>query len=746
MALFRLHSLRAKLLAPFLLGMLTLTLLLSWYTYASARRTMEDAALLLAEAQTNKIVSSMGLLFRSLLSTAQNMTVDPHMAEIFAADTTLKLRAAAEWLEIYAQSNDYYRDIQVLDLNGICIASSNPGQIGMNYLDKPYVRLALGGMLNFGESSIGRVTKKLTTTLATPVDIGGKVVGALVLVYDLPQIADYTQMANSGPQAVFAAVVDASGLFVLHPDNSLMGNAQRLYPDLYRDLSIAGKQGKSVYFSIDGAPYLGYAMLEPTSKWVVFSCGKKDAVFAPAVTVGVTVFASSIFLLLIISFFVVRFANGILTSLFSLINYAKKVSEGDLEIDLADAVRDDELGTLRNALRRLVSVLREMLARSEEASRMKGEFLANMSHEIRTPLNAVIGMAHLSLRDTDISPRQKANLEQIQVAAKTLLGIINDILDISKIESGKLDLEIAPFNLREHIERTLSIHKANAKAKGLALNLEYGADAPERVLGDPIRLGQVLNNLLSNAIKFTMRGSVTVRVGLRRRLNEGEAYLIDIAVEDTGIGIDKASLDTLFQPFTQADASITRKFGGTGLGLAISDRLVEIMGGAFDVRSEVGKGSTFAFSTRLLAAPDGPESAADVAPRDGLELLNLSGRRILVVEDNMLNQMILEELIAPSNAKVATADNGQEAVARVRAERFDLIFMDMQMPIMDGLQATTIIRSYHGPDELPIIAVTANAMKEDQDKALASGMNDYITKPIEPNRLAEILARWLPPA
>jgi len=523
-----------------------------------------------------------------------------------------------------------------------------------------------------------------------------------------------------------------------------------LFPDLYAELASLGEQGGYVRYSLQGLTYVGYAQVDPLSKWVVVTSGKESEVFASAYRIGLTVLGLSFAFLCLISFVVVRFANGILSSLLSLISYAKEVSEGDFSHKLKDTTREDELGVLHISLQRLVDALQAMLLETQEASKMKGQFLANMSHEIRTPLNAIIGMTHLSLRDAALSPKQQDYLAKIKTAAHSLLGLINDILDLSKVEAGMLELEDTVFNLRETMKNLLSIHQDGASSKGLELSLEYPADVPEHFIGDPLRISQVVNNIISNAVKFTSQGGVIVRVAQEEREDgKGEAVDINrqcmrISVTDTGIGIAENVLATLFQPFTQADASISRQFGGTGLGLAISDKLVRLLGGVFSVRSTVGGGTTFSFTMLLRPNPDGGlHTAEELSLDDAFADLDIAGKRILIAEDNAINQLIMQELIAPSGARVVMADNGQLAVDAARTQKFDLVFMDLQMPVMDGLEATRIIRTFADMNTLPIIAVTANAMKEDKDRGFASGMNDYITKPVEPGRLLEILRIWL---
>lgn len=745
------HSIRAKLIAPFIVGTLALTLFLVWYTYTSARKAVEDAMLLMSEAKSRHAVTSIALLTKSATTSAQNMVVDVHVTSVFSPGADAQtVKDTGTWLETITMGNEYYRDILVVNKEGICIASSNSGHIGHFYANREVVRNALEGVFGNGEMAVGRVTKKFSAFTAGPVDMGGTVVGALVLINDFPKIVDYDEKKAFDSQTIFTAMLDPTGLFVAHKDHELMGNQKELFPELYKDLSLPGEQGGEIKYSFRGVPYVGYAQADPISKWVVVTSGKQSEVFASAYRIGIMVLGISFAFLAVISFAVIRFSSGLLSSLLSLISYAKDVSEGDFVHKLGDTSREDELGVLHESLQRLVDALQSMLLETQEASKMKGQFLANMSHEIRTPLNAIIGMTHLSLRETDLSAKQRDYLEKIRTAARSLLGLLNDILDISKVEAGMLVLEDIAFSLRDMMNNLISIHQESASAKGLEFTLAYPADVPEYFIGDPLRIGQVVNNIISNAIKFTSKGGIIVAVAAENTesMTRDEAVLeynrMRISVSDTGIGIAESVQEILFQTFTQADASITRQFGGTGLGLAISRKLVEMLGGEFTVTSEVGVGTTFSFTMLLCKNPDGDAHAVEETTLDeAFANLNITGKRILVAEDNAINQLIMQELIAPSGARVVMADNGQQAVDAVRTQKFDLVFMDMQMPVMDGLQATSIIRTFASIDALPIIAVTANAMKEDKDKGFASGMNDYITKPVEPQRLLDVLRVWL---
>jgi signal transduction histidine kinase/ActR/RegA family two-component response regulator len=423
---------------------------------------------------------------------------------------------------------------------------------------------------------------------------------------------------------------------------------------------------------------------------------------------------------------------------------AIKALNPDVELKISDS--DDDLIHIISFLQERIAKAKELEVEliqskelAEKAAMAKAQFLSIMSHEIRTPMNAVIGFTHLLIHQ-DPKPEQKEFLGFLKFSAENLLVLINDILDFSKIEAGKIEFEHVDFSIIDLIKNTRLSLLQKANEKNIQIKLMMDHDLPNAIIGDPVRLGQILTNLISNAVKFTEKGKVTITATMAG--NDGDKSIIDFEVADTGIGIMPDKIDHIFDSFSQASTDTTRKYGGTGLGLTITKRLLQLMGTDIKLKSEFGVGSVFSFSLAFKKSKRHLSSTSD--SDEFYALKSLKGTRLLIAEDNQINVILAKHFMKQWDVECDVAENGEIALMLVQTRDYDMVLMDLQMPEMDGYQTTTAIRNLAGEKykNLPIIALTASAMLDIQDMAFTVGMNDYVSKPFNPNELHRKIALY----
>ncbi len=500
---------------------------------------------------------------------------------------------------------------------------------------------------------------------------------------------------------------------------------------------LKGKTSGVISGSFDGKDYiLGYYKVAQTDIYVV-SMARTSYLQNPTEILLNTVLIANIIALLMIMICVYYFTKPVTRDISHLSNFAKAITDGRDDIDI-NLNRNDELGVLATSLGKMVDTLKKMVLTSESATKAKSDFLACMSHEIRTPMNGIIGMTYLAMQ-ANPDEKQMDYLRRIDTAAKTLLAVINDILDFSKIEAEKMDINSITFRISGVLASMRDMLEPKCNEKGIVLKFTVDDNVPDIILSDPLRFSQICINLCSNAIKFTAEGEVHLHISLSKRQNEN--LILQVEVKDSGIGMTAEAQEKVFDSFSQADGSTTRKFGGTGLGLAICKNLTHLLGGEIWVESKINEGSTFFFT---ICASEGLESELeddDKTPNVEYSLPNL---QVLLAEDNEINQVIALEILGNMGVNVSLANNGAEALSMWNDGDFDIIILDIQMPIMDGLTAAGEIRksSKESSKTVPIIAMTAHAMTGDREKSIQAGMNDHITKPINIEELYNVLVFW----
>ncbi len=622
-------------------------------------------------------------------------------------------------LNLVSQKKDLDVDvIWVLSPEGDCIASSNYDQpesfVGISYADRAYFKSAMAGQPG-KQYAVGRQTNIPGLFFSAPIFDGGTVIGAVVVKIDIARLAKWFSRFN-------CFVADTAGVVILSSDKVLEHYALANAPVFQMTPTARDKQYKRKDFPILNINIFDYESLS----YPVITLPGSDSSFMMTLgrpgRDGYTVFT---------------YGN---------IVGAKQLRTLKWQLTLLVFVSGTGLILIVVGIRQYLRDMRKSLIAAEASSRAKGMFLANMSHEIRTPMNGIIGMTELCLA-TNLDSIQQKYLNAVKVSADNLLSIINDILDFSKIEEGKTELSRIPFSLCATIEQALLSIATLATAKQVEVLFKPSPDIPKVLTGDPDRLRQILLNLVGNAVKFSNGGEVLVSVAPVEVTDM--LCRLSFSVVDEGIGISAEKLNKIFEQFEQGDLSTTKTYGGTGLGLAISKDLVELMGGTLSVKSELGKGSTFSFTVPFeirntphsLNVQEPPENnTATTADSSESKILD-----ILVAEDVPINQMLIETILAQYGHAVTLVENGEQAVQAWQAKSgsYDLILMDVQMPVMDGLQATCRIRELEAVSggHIPIIAMTAYAMKEDMDRCREVGMDDYISKPFHAESILTVLKK-----
>ena len=760
-------SLLTKLLVPSFALFICVVFFVGAVSQREAEQAIKNAIMRSLQSELKATQASVDSMMRTYEQDVISLARSPLLMDMLNPASPDAVRASLrEALDISLRDrslmqNGAFLCMNVLDDTGKVIASAKKANLGLDLAALPSVRKALAGEADLGFPLTDRGNSTIVP-YAVPVMLGSKVAGAVQVLINFDKLAHEFVAPVTFGKLGHAFIATTDGYILYHPDTGqIMAQPAStwLTPAMVR-------QGMGVLrYTWRDQPWMALFETSRVTGWTTIVKVQEDEIFAPARAIRWTAFGSIAIAFVVFAAIMFVMLRHLVGSLKRVVNYAETVAGGDLSTTL-DVDGNDEVGTLANSLRHMVRSLRQLMAANsartieaeqnrllaEDAVQIKERFLARVSHEIRTPMNAIIGFSHLCLQ-SPLPPQPRAYLNNLHSAALELLKLVNELLDFSATDKDT-STERVPFSISLVIRELTAVYAADVRARGIDFTAQIGEEVPDRLVGDPLRLRQVLTCLLENAVKFTEKGFI--RLAVTRIENHKDPLPRDTVpllfeVTDSGIGMSPELIARMADGFTQADMSNTRRHGGLGLGLPLARKFVENMGGSSYVSSTLGEGSVFSFVLCLeemsatdsrLPAVAGPEPAPCDDHSLDKALNQLNGKHILLVEDNIFNQQIAIELLQQYGLGVSVANNGQEALELFDAATIDFVLMDIQMPIMDGLESCRRLRAQGVT--IPIVALTAHSSPEDREQSFLAGMNAHLTKPVNPDELLQTLLQWMP--